>query len=146
VAAINRPLPGVQRGIPVPFGFGPINWWIVGALGVFAVGALLPVLQNSGATSRGFDVQRLQGDETRLNSDIRVVESEVASLTSLNRITQRAAEIGLGPAIAPYYVTVDEPGPSPAKVPSEYLPGPAPKGGQPDPWWRSLLSWVPLGK
>lgn len=143
MAAMNRPLP---RGIPVPFKVGSVNGWVIAALVVFGAGAALPVLQNSTATTRGFNVQRLQAEEIRLTSDIRLTESEVASLASLDRIQKRAAEIGLGPGDLPYYITTTEPGPAPAKVPSQYLPGTAPKGVAPDSWWRSLLSWVSLGK
>ena len=143
MAAMNRPLP---RGVPAPFRLGSLNGWVIAALAVFGIGAALPVLQNSTATTRGFDVQRLQADENRITSDIRLTESEVAGLASLARIETRARDIGLGPGDVPYFITTTEPGPSPAKIPSEYLPGPAPKGAVPEPWWRSLLSWVSLGK
>ena len=140
---MNRPLP---RGLPAPLRLGSVNGWVVAALAVFGIGAALPVLQNSTATTRGFDVQRLQADENRLASDIRLTESEVAALASLDRIETRAREIGLAPGDVPYFINSTEPGPAPAKIPSEYLPGPTPKGVVPEAWWRSLLSWVSLGK
>jgi hypothetical protein len=143
MATMNRPLP---RGLPFPARFGSINGWVIAAFVVVGVGAVLPVLQNSTATTRGFDVQRLQAEENRLTSDIRLTESEVAGLASLDRIQTRARAIGLGPGDVAYFINTSEPGPSPAKIPSEYLPGTAPKGAEPAPWWRSLLSWVSLGK
>ncbi len=123
MAAIN--VRGGARGLPVPF-FGPVNLWIVAGLLVFAAGALSPVLQHSTATSRSFDMQQLQQEQVQLQSDIKILESDVANLTSLARIEQRAAAIGLGPGDDPIYITVDVPGPAPAKIPSKYLPAPAP--------------------
>ncbi|MCC6383254.1 MAG: hypothetical protein IT304_12165 [Dehalococcoidia bacterium] len=144
MAAINHPL-GHARRVPLPGRPAQVNWWVLAAVFVLGLGAMLPVLQNSTATSRGFDAQRLQLDQARVNGEIRELESEVASLTSLDRIQHRAEEIGLGPGDPPVFVNVGEPGPAPAKIPSEYLPGPVPTTEEPDPWWRSLLSWVSLG-
>ncbi len=143
MAAINLPQP--RRGVPVPLVSGQVNLWVLAALAVVGIAALLPVLQNSTATTRGFDVQRLTAEGVQLRSDISFTESEVASLTSMARIKQRAAEIGLVPGDTPYYISVTEPGPAPAKIPSEYLPGPVPSKDRPAPWWRSLFSWVALG-
>jgi len=144
MAAINHPLGGSRR-LPTPFAGAQINWWVMAAIAVFGIGAILPVLQNSSATTRGFDVQRLDADQAKLNGDIRLLESDVAELTSLTRIQSRAAELGLWPGIDPIFIRVDEPGPAPAKIPAEYLPGPVRSADEPDPWWRSLFSWVSLG-
>ncbi|MCC7364884.1 MAG: hypothetical protein IT303_10985 [Dehalococcoidia bacterium] len=144
MAAINHPLPHHRR-LPIPVRPGAINWWVIGAIAVFGVGAALPVIQNSTATSRGFDVQRLEAQQVQLNGDIRQIESEVAALTSLQRIERRAGDIGLVPGSNPIYIEVSEPGPAPAKIPAEYLPGPVRAADEPEPWWRSLLSWVSLG-
>ncbi len=145
MATIRRPYPGTHRGIPVQLGFR-VNGWVLGSLVVFAVGAALPVLQKSGVTARGFDVQRIEVRQTELSAEIRLTEKDIAALTSLDRIERRARDLGLAPGTDPYFVTVDEAGPAPAKIPAEYLPGPAPKTGEADPWWRSLFSWMPLGK
>ena len=131
--------------MPAPFRGAQVNWWVLAAIAVFGVGAILPVLQNSSATTRGFDVQHLQAEQARLNGDIRLLESDVAELTSLSRIESRSTELGLWPGIDPIFVKVDEPGPAPAKIPAEYLPGPVRPTDEPDPWWRSLFSWVSLG-
>jgi hypothetical protein len=145
MAAIRQPYPGTRRGIPSQLGLR-VNWWILGSIVVLAVGAALPVLQNSGVTARGFDVQRIEARQAQLSSEIRLTEKDVAALTSLDRIERRARDLGLGPGDEPYFVSIDEAGPAPAKIPAEYLPGPAPKTGEADPWWRSLFSWMPLGK
>lgn len=144
MAAINFPAPGARR-IPLPFSAPRVNWWIFGAIAVLGGGAILPVLQNSTATTRGFEVQDLEAQQAHIQGDMRVLESDVASLTSLSRIESRARELGLTPGVNPIYITVDEPGPAPAKIPAEYLPGPVRISGEPEPWWRSLFSWVSLG-
>lgn len=144
MAAINHPL-GHGRRLPLPGRPSQINWWVLAAILILGLGAMLPVLQNSTATSRGFDAQRIQLEQARVNGAIRDLESEVAALTSLDRIQHRAQEIGLGPGDAPIFIAVGEPGPAPAKIPSEYLPGPAPTTDEPESWWRSLFSWVSLG-
>jgi hypothetical protein len=139
MAAINHPFPQARRGAPLPFGAGRINWWVLGAFAVFGVGALLPVLQNSTATTRGFDVQRLEAQQALVAAEIRALEADVAALQSLSRIEQRARELGLVPGTDPVYITVDVPGPAPARIPSEYLPRPTASGDGPAPWWQSLI-------
>jgi hypothetical protein len=142
MAAINHPLGGARRGIPMP---GPrINGWIVGAVVAVGIGATLPVLQNSMATSRGFDNQALEAQRVELQSEIRQLEAEVAQFDSIDRIERRARTIGLVPASDAIYVTVSEPGPAPARIPSEFLPRVEPERDSPDSWWRSLVRWLPL--
>jgi hypothetical protein len=145
MAAINHPLGGQRRGIPVPGGIGSINWWLIGALLVASAAAMLPVIQNSSATSEGFDLQAYQAREAALRSDISLLEADVARLTSLKRIERRALEIGLVEAHDPIFVSVNEPGPAPAKLPAEFLPRPEPQRAEPDPWWKPLVNWLPFG-
>jgi len=144
MAAINQSFGHARRGLPLRMPSAEPNWWVLGALALLGASAMLPVLQNSAATSSGFQIQSAQAEQVKINGDIRLLESEVAQLTSLARIQRRAGEIGLGPGDNPYFVNVDQPGPAPAKIPSEYLPAPAPTRSEPEPWWRSLFSRVPL--
>jgi hypothetical protein len=144
MAAINHPLGGARRGIPIPRPVGSLNWWVLGGVLVVGVSAMLPVIQSSSATSEGFQTQASQSDEARLTAQISLLQADVAQLTSLPRIQRRATELGLGPAENPIYVKVDEPGPAPAKIPSEYLPAPVPRRDLPAPWWRSLFNLVPF--
>lgn len=142
MAAINQPLGGARRGIPIPT--PRINGWILGSILIIGAGATLPVLQNSLATSRGFDSQLLNAQQAQIRSEISLMESEVAKLASLERIEARATELGMVPAEDPLYITVDEAGPAPANIPAEHLPGVVPPTDDPAPWWRSLVSWLPL--
>jgi hypothetical protein len=143
VAAINHPLGHARRGRPLPSAPGRLQVWLVLAIGFAGISALLPVVQNSVATSRGFDIQAAQRQETQLNGEIGLLEADVASLTSLTRIERRAREIGLLPVDDPIYVTVKEAGPAPAKLPPEYLPKDDTRPVSSSPWWKSLFSWLP---
>lgn len=141
MVAIPHPL---GRRVPAPRLARPAGGWLFGALVVLGIGAMLPVLQSSAATTRGFTAQEAQLREATLTGEIRQIEADVARLTSASRIERRAAEIGLGPGIAPRYVSVAEPGPAPAKLPADYLIiPPSPEDGAQS-WWRSLLSRLPL--
>jgi hypothetical protein len=142
MAAINHPLPQARRGLPIPMAGARLNWWVFAAFAVFGLGALLPVLQNSLATTRGFDVQRLEAQQARLQGDIRVLESEVAELTSLGRIEDRATAIGLIPGEDPIFISVGIAGPEPAHLPAGDLPLSPPRLEATDSWWRSLFMWV----
>jgi len=144
MAAINHPLGHARRGIPIPAsGGGRVGFGLAGALILAALGALAPVLSNSFATSQGFDLQASQRQEAQLNGEIGVLESDVASLTSLQRIERRASEIGLAPIDDPIFVTVTEPGPAPAKLPSEYLPRAEATQPKPAPFWKQFVNWLP---
>ncbi len=144
MAAINHPLGHGRRALPLPFSAPRLNWWVLGAMAVVGFSAMLPVFQSSWTTTRGFETQDLEARQASLNGDIRQLESEVANLTSLNRIERRAAAVGLFPGRAPLYVEVNEAGPAPAKIPSEYLPELVRESGEPDSWLRAFLSRVPL--
>jgi hypothetical protein len=144
MAAINHPYGLGRKALPrVPI-LGRPNWWVLGAAAIVAVSAMLPVVQNSSATSRGFELQALRAEQAVLRGELGQLESDVARLTSLYRIERRATEIGLIPATKPVYVTVTEAGPAPAQVPAEYLPAEAPETGKPESWWQSLFGWLPL--
>lgn len=148
MAAINHPYGGARRSLPrrlVPLPRIPTpNWWAVGAIAVVSLGAVLPVVQNSTATTRGFEIQALQAERARLSGEIRALESDVATNTSLDRVRQRALELGLHPpAGSPTWVTVDQAGPAPAKIPADLLPAPAPEQGEGESWWRSFVSVLP---
>lgn len=143
MATLQQPWTGSRRpgiGIKAP----RINGWIVASVLVAGIGASLPVVQASVATSRGFDSQLLDAQQAALRSEIRLLESDVARLTSADRIERRARDIGLEPATDPIYVEVAVPGPAPAKIPAEYLPKGAPPAANPESWWQSLFAWIPL--
>ncbi len=140
MAAINLPRPSAA------FPGVRLNWWLVWGVVVLGVGGTLPVLQSSAATSRGFEIRDLEAEQAQLRTDISLLEGDVARLTSLDRIERRAHELGMVESIeAPLFVTVDTPGPGPARIPSEYLPGQAAVRREAEPWWRAILSWLSIG-
>jgi cell division protein FtsB len=143
MAAIHHPLGGIRRPLGLPAPSLRVHWGVVAALGFLLFAAMLPVIQNSFVTSQGFDIQASQREQARLRSEVSLLEADVARLTSQARIERRAREIGLVPATNPIYVTVEEPGPAPAKLPAEYLPRQAPQPQPADSWWKSLLRWRP---
>jgi hypothetical protein len=141
MAAIHVP----RTSVPLPF--PRLNWWLVSGVVLLGIGGTLPVLQNSASTAAGFDIQALDNQQSDLRTEISLLEADVARLTTLERIERRASQLGLGPAIEPpIFVQINEAGPAPAQIPSEYLPGselqqePAPRPG-----WQSffgkLLFW-----
>lgn len=143
MAAINHPLGGARRPLGIPLPSPRVNWALMAAVLFLLFAAILPVFQNSFATSQGFDIQASRRQQAALRAEISLLEADVARLTSQSRIERRAAEIGLVPAQQPIYVTIDEPGPAPAKLPSEYLPRPAEQPAPANSWWERMLSWLP---
>ena len=141
MATIHRPY-GIPHAGDLRNPLGGINRWLVGAVFLAGVMALLPVMQNSWVTSQGFDLQAIEQQKAATRGQMSLIETDVARLTSLSRIERRATEMGLVPAFDPIYVSVDVAGPAPAKIPAEYLPGPAVQTSETAPWWRSLLQWL----
>lgn len=137
MAAISLPVPRPRSAAPGRVSRGAINSWVIAGIAVLGISAILPVLQDSTATSRGFQIQEIQASNARTASQISQAEADVAGLTSLARIQRRASEIGLIPGEDPIYVTVTEPGPAPAKLPAEYLPRASLSQAGPDSWWQA---------
>ncbi len=138
MAAISLPVPRARSAAPTHhLPKGAINSWVIAGMAVLGISAILPVLQDSTATSRGFQIQEIQASNAKIESQISQAEADVAGLTSLARIQRRAGEIGLIPGQNPIYVTVTEPGPAPAKLPAEYLPRTSLSQAGPDSWWQS---------
>lgn len=140
-------IPHPLKGIYSPFHFprpaaGPSGWV---AAGIVLVGAsaMLPVLQKSTLTSRGFSLQEHQANAIALTSEIRGLESEVGRLTSRDRLALRAFQIGLRAPDLALHVNVSVPGPEPAKIPIEFLPPQELTPEDPIPWWRSFVGWLP---
>ena len=144
MVSIPLPLRGAGRTADAPPVPGRSGRWVAAGIAVVGAAAMLPVLQKSTLTSRGFTLQQHQAEETRLRAEINVLGSEVARLTSQERIERRAFQLGLGPADDAIYIDVSVPGPAPAKTPAEFLPPQVDPAEEPAPWWRSLLSWLPL--
>ena len=142
MATILPPIGKAGRAIPLPR--LRVNGWVVGGLLLAGLGAVLPVIETSVATTRGFDNQELSAQRVQLQGDIRELEAELANFTSLQRIERRAQNLGMVPAEDPIYIEISEPGPEPAHVPAGLLPQATPETVKPESWWGSLIGWLPL--
>jgi len=115
------------------------------AAGLVAAAALLPVAQASRVTTTGHDIRALETRKADLNSSIYVTQAEVARLAAAERVERRARELGMVPANAALYATLDRPAP-PSGMPARYLNeevDPAPIAAKP-PWWKAPLSRLPV--
>jgi len=79
MAAINLPLPRQRAASPARLPKVAINTWVLAGMAVLGISAVLPVLQDSTATSRGFQIQALQASNAKLESQI----SQAEAATSL---------------------------------------------------------------
>ena len=116
-----------------------LRWGLIVSIALLALSALIPVLQASLITTQGHDLQLLKQNRTRLTSEIRLLESELAGLNSLERIERRAREIGLTePDAPPIFILISSNLTSVTKT-SEGLPGQERSDSNPTLWWRSIL-------
>ncbi|MFL2636199.1 MAG: FtsL-like putative cell division protein [Tepidiformaceae bacterium] len=116
-----------------------LRWGLIVSIALLALSALIPVLQASLITTQGHDLQLLKQNRTRLTSEIRLLESELAGLNSLERIERRAREIGLTePDAPPIFIQISSNLTSVTKT-SEGLPGQERSDSNPTLWWRSIL-------
>ena len=116
-----------------------LRWGLIVSIALLAISAIIPVLQASLITTQGHDLQLLKQNRTQLTSEIRLLESEVAGLNSLERIERRAREIGLvDPDTPPIFIQISSYLISATKT-AEELPGEEKSNSIPIPWWKSLL-------
>ncbi len=122
MVALNTPRAGVATGtrrrlVRLP-GPGAI---VVTAL--VATAALLPVVQNSNATTTGYDIREMERHKSDLQAAMYNAQMDIAHLGSLQRIDQEArTRLGMVPADRAFLVTVREPAPQQRQIPARYLP------------------------
>ena len=116
-----------------------LRWGLIVSISLLALSALIPVLQASLITTQGHDLQLLKQNRTRLTSEIRLLESELAGLNSLERIERRAREIGLiDPDTPTIFIQISSNLTSETKT-TEELPGEETNHSNPTLWWRSIF-------
>ena len=116
-----------------------LRWGLIVSIALLALSALIPVLQASLITTQGHDLQLLKQNRTRLTSEIRLLESELAGLNSLERIERRAREIGLiDPDTPPIFIQISNNLTSVTKT-TEGLPGKEISDSKPSLWLRSIF-------
>jgi cell division protein FtsL len=119
---------------------------ILGAFLVVGSLCLLQVIQASSATSTGYALQRLEDERSAMQAEVHQLESEVAALTSIDRIDRDARDrLGMVPATADdtMNLQIGKQPPSQQLVPLRFLseqPGASP--AKSTPWWRKLFDFV----
>lgn len=129
------------------------------AAGAIIVLGLLRVVQTSQATSASFAMQTLQQDKLELETGVRQLEAEVASLSSLERIEREAERLGLELPVSVSHTTVNAVWPAAADdlLPARFAPAAeedaamagaatAEANGSPDDagWWQKLQKFLPF--
>ena len=98
--------------------------------------AFLLLLQVSRAAAVGYQVQQLQQAKNDVERQTYLLEAEMASLQSLDRIEREArTRLKMQPAQRFFFVTVDQPSREGGQPPVGEVPA--------HPWWGSIL--VALG-
>ncbi len=105
---------------------GPLA--LLGAGGLMLGAMFLPVLQNSDATSTGYQIEREQQQLDDLRAKTYALQAQVADLGSESRIRQEAARLGMVPAGRAVAVAVNVPAPSGVFLPRGLQPTPGAAG------------------
>ena len=143
MAVVNRALPSAQTKPRPALRLGPV---LLGAGLAVVVIALLQVLQTSEATTRNFAIQRLERQKLELDTQVRDLEAEVASLSSITRVQREAQRLGLKPPEQRETVVVNAtwPAADDLPLPSRFAPKEQARTKQQDShWWDSLLNLLP---
>ena len=147
MAVLNRSIPRAQEGAQLP-AWTRLRPILAVTCTVVVVIAVLQVVQSQLATDASFQIQQLEQDKLELETGLRELEAEVASLSSLARVRGEAEGLGLGPAQARDAVTVSAPPPQSDEqgLPTRFVAGEAQqsKDAQGSSWWRDLLDVLPF--
>jgi cell division protein FtsL len=145
MAILNRTIARSQAKAAAPsMRLGPLL--LAAGLAIAAI-AVLQLYQTSRATTASFKMQGLEQQKLELDTSVRQLEADVASLSSLARIEQEASRLGLVPAQARDTVQVNvAPPPQGVGLPTRYAPKieEAGVGGQQASWWHKLRKLLPF--
>ena len=144
---IARPS-GVIRQLPEGWGvvrrrisrtmFAAIAMLTVAGVGIFQV------LQTSNVASTGYAVRRLESERTELDSEIRLLEAQLASSANLEHLRRTASErLGMAPAGERLRITVDTPAPEVVPLPRRYISAVEEREGPEGSWWDSVMGAIP---
>ncbi len=112
---------------------------------VVALAALLPLVQSSGATTTAGRISQLEGQKADWQARTRELETEIATMGSLDRIEKEATErLHMVPPVDAYYITVDVPPPEERRLPSRFLPPAQEREEGGSSLWEDLFGWIPL--
>ena len=122
---------------------------LIAAACVLAVLGLLRIMQTSQATTASFAMQSLQQEKLELETSVKQLEAEVATLSSLERIEREATRLGLELPQRISYVPVNVAWPATADdvLPVRFAPAEEETvDGSPGEagWWQQLLNSIPF--
>jgi cell division protein FtsL len=111
--------------------------------------SLIRVLQTSEATTASFSIQELEQQKVELEASVRQLESEVAGLSSLERIEREAQRLGLVTPVARRSVTVNVPWPEQeaGQLPRRFAPEQTMSDREDagdSSWWDGIVSALPF--
>ena len=122
---------------------------LIVAAALVIVLSLLRVVQTSQATTASFAMLTLQQEKLELDTSVKQLEAEVATLSSLERIEREATRLGLELPDRVSYVSVSEVWPATAGdlLPARFAPiNKDTVDGSPDDagWWQRSLNSIPF--
>lgn len=117
---------------------------VIAAAVVVMIAATVPLVQDSGATARGYDLRDMERTRDDWQARVHGLESDLAELGSLDRIEREATRrLGMVVPETTIYIETSVSGPADVSAPSYLVP--AADAGEPAgsrPWWERLLETV----
>src|SRR5438105_15561912 len=110
---------------------------------VIGLAALLPLVQNSGATTTAGKITQMEQQKTADQAKLRELELNVATLGSLDRIEHEAkTRLQMETPKEVHYLAVDAPPPEQRKLPSRFLPEEQKQVQAGSSFWKSMFGWL----
>jgi cell division protein FtsL len=119
---------------------------LVAGVVVVAV-AVAQLLLRSEATTATFEIRSLEQQRLGLETEVRQLEAEVASLSALARVEREAKRLGLGPPVGQDTVQVNVAweGADQERLPTRFArDDEEDAGGDATPWWQDMLDLLPF--
>ncbi len=92
------------------------------AAAIAGIAALIPLVQDSGATTKGYELRDLEQQRNEWRARVHSMESEVATLGSIERVRREATErLGMALPAKTIFLEVGVVAPPLGRVPSRYL-------------------------
>jgi hypothetical protein len=114
------------------------------ALLLIAGVGLLQVLQTSWITTVGYQVRALEVERQSLDSEIRVLEAQIAASTNLDQLHQQAVQrLGMAPPEERMRIAVDVSAPHGMPLPRRYVEEPVLEPPPERAWWEAVMSRLP---
>lgn len=146
MAALQRPALPFPRNVPRP---GGAKGWLIGAIALVIVIALVQVNQFSRLTSTGYEIESLRRERDTKAAQNHELEAEVGQLSSLARVDIEArTRLRMEPAKRRLYISVNQPAPDRRALPTRYLapqdaPS-APASGAERSLWQRIRDLLPF--